>query len=417
MPPEPSGAQPGQSGAGAPPASPRQEGSRDGRPTSEISTSLAPCSILPGSAIGVIGGGQLGRMLAIAARRMGYRVHAFEPQPDSPAGQLCDVEINAPYADTARLEAFAHGVDAVTFEFENIPISAIDRIAAIRPVRPSGRVLHICQNREREKAFLKSHGFPCAPFEVVDSAASLTAAIAKIGTPSVLKTADFGYDGKGQRKLIGGEDAHEVWQQFGAPRAVLEKWIPFDAELSVICARGLDGHVVPFPVSENQHVRHILDLSIVPGRFPETVLGTARELAAEITAALDVVGLLAVELFLTSDGELLVNELAPRPHNSGHFTFDACVTSQFEQQLRAVCGLPLGSSDLLRPVVMWNLLGDLWANGDPDWAAILSDPRAKLHLYGKSEPRAGRKMGHVCVMTDSVDDALAAIAEMKQRLG
>ena len=373
-------------------------------------------TVLPGGIVGVIGGGQLGRMLAISARRMGFRVHTFEPQPDSPAGQLCDVEVNASYENTERLEAFAHAVDVVTFEFENIPIFAIDRIAAIKPVRPSGNVLHICQNREREKTFLRSNGIPCAPFEVVDSATSLASAIAKIGTPSVLKTADFGYDGKGQRKLTGGEDAQEVWQQFGAPRGVLEKWIPFQAELSVVCARGFDGEVVPFPVSENQHTHHILDMSIVPARFPEPVLDAARKLAARITTALDVVGLLAVELFLTPSGELLVNELAPRPHNSGHFTFDACVTSQFEQQLRAVCGLPLGSSDLLRPVVMWNLLGDLWADGEPDWASLLRDPRAKLHLYGKSDPRPGRKMGHVCVMADSVDEALDAIAEIKRRL-
>ena len=373
-------------------------------------------TVLPGGIVGVIGGGQLGRMLAIAARRMGFRVHTFEPQPDSPAGQLCDVEVNASYENTERLEAFAHAVDVVTFEFENIPIFAIDRIAAIKPVRPSGNVLHICQNREREKTFLRSIGIPCAPFEVVDSATSLASAIAKIGTPSVLKTADFGYDGKGQRKLTGGEDAQEVWQQFGAPRGVLEKWIPFQAELSVVCARGFDGEVVPFPVSENQHTHHILDMSIVPARFPEPVLDAARKLAARITTALDVVGLLAVELFLTPSGELLVNELAPRPHNSGHFTFDACVTSQFEQQLRAVCGLPLGSSDLLRPVVMWNLLGDLWADGEPDWASLLRDPRAKLHLYGKSDPRPGRKLGHVCVMADSVDEALDAIAEIKRRL-
>ncbi len=372
--------------------------------------------VLPGGVIGVLGGGQLGRMLAIAARRMGYRVHAFEPQPASPAGQICDVEVNAPYTDAEQLEEFARGVDVVSFEFENIPIAAIERISAIRPVHPRGCVLHICQNREREKAFLKANGFPCAPFAVVDSAESLAAALGEIGVPSVLKTADFGYDGKGQIKLEGGEDAAGVWRRFGAPRGVLEKWIPFQAELSVICARGLDGGVVTFPVSENRHARHILDLSIVPGRFSPGVLDAARDLASGITAALDVVGLLAVELFLAQDGSLLVNELAPRPHNSGHFTFDACVTSQFEQQLRAVCGLPLGSSELLRPVVMWNLLGDLWANGEPDWTAVLEDPRAKLHLYGKSEARPGRKMGHVCVMADSVDEALAAVEKLKARL-
>jgi 5-(carboxyamino)imidazole ribonucleotide synthase len=232
----------------------------------------------------------------------------------------------------------------------------------------------------------------------------------------VLKTADFGYDGKGQIKLTGEVDANEIWKRFGAPRGVLEKWIPFVAELSVICARGVHGEVVPFPVSENQHVNHILDLSIVPPRFPKEVLENATSLASKITEALDVVGLLAVEFFLTDDSQLLVNELAPRPHNSGHFTFDACVTSQFEQQLRAVCGLPLGSPDLLRPVVMWNILGDLWKNGEPDWSKVLSNPMAKLHLYGKSEARPGRKMGHVCVMAESTETAIQIINRMKKAI-
>lgn len=371
-------------------------------------------SIRPGGVIGVLGGGQLGRMLALEARRMGYRVHAFEPHPDSPAGQICDVEVNADYTDYPALENFAHGVDVISFEFENIPISAIEMVGKVKPVRPRGEVLHICQNREREKSFLQSHGFPCAPFHVVDSAEALAAALVEIGAPSVLKTADFGYDGKGQIKLTGGEDPHQVWREFASPRGVLEKWISFDAELSVVCARGLDGQVVPFPVSENQHVRHILDLSIVPGRFVPAVLDAARDLAVRITTALDVVGLLAVEMFLTAEGQLLVNELAPRPHNSGHFTFDACITSQFEQQVRAVCGLPLGAPDLLCPVVMWNLLGDLWKNGEPDWNVILREPNAKLHLYGKSEARPGRKMGHVCVMAESVDAALGTIQSLQK---
>jgi len=385
--------------------------------SSGIAGATETISVAPGGVVGVLGGGQLGRMLAIAARRMGYRVHAFEPQPDSPAGQICDVEVNAPYSDIAALEAFASGVDVVSFEFENIPMAAIERVAAVRPVRPRGEVLHICQNREREKSFLRANGIPCAPFRVVDSAESLAAALAEVGTPSVLKTADFGYDGKGQVKLHGSEDPADVWKAFGAPRGVLEKWIPFRAELSVVCARDAHGNTVPFPVSENHHFRHILDLSIVPARFPEEIREAARALAIRITEALDVVGLLAVELFLTDEGELLVNELAPRPHNSGHFTFDACVTSQFEQQLRAVCGLPLGSPELLRPVVMWNLLGDLWQNGEPDWSVILSDPNAKLHLYGKTEARPGRKMGHVCVLADSVRDALDSIERMKTELG
>ncbi|MFZ4775170.1 MAG: 5-(carboxyamino)imidazole ribonucleotide synthase [Terrimicrobiaceae bacterium] len=388
---------------------------------SEKISSPNPCppeskSILPGGIVGVLGGGQLGRMLAIAARRMGYRVHAYEPKPDSPAGQICDVEINAPYTSTEELEKFALGVDVISFEFENIPVPAIEHLAALRPVRPRGEVLHICQNREREKLFLQANGIPCAPFRVVDSASSLAAALAEIGVPCVLKTADFGYDGKGQIKLTGGEHPATVWEKFGAPRGVLEKWIPFQAELSVISARGLDGEIVSFPVSENQHVHHILDLSIVPGRFSPAVLEEAASLAERIISALDVVGLLAVEMFLTPDGTLLVNELAPRPHNSGHFTFDACETSQFEQQLRAVCGLPLGSPELLKPVVMWNLLGDLWSNGTPDWTKVLEDPRAKLHLYGKAEARPGRKMGHVCVMADTVEDALAAIEALKKKL-
>lgn len=346
---------------------------------------------------------------------MGYRVHAFDPQPDCPAGQICDVEVNAPFTDRRAIEEFADGVDVVSFEFENIPIEAIEWIAARRPVRPRGEVLHICQNREREKRFLESHHFPCAPFRVVDSVKSLAEAMHAIGFPSVLKTADFGYDGKGQVKLNGRGSPDEIWRTFASPRGVLEKWMPFAAELSVICARGADHSVTTFPVSENQHVRHILDLSIVPGRFPPEILTAARELAAAITTALDVVGLLAVEMFLTGDG-LVVNELAPRPHNSGHFSFDACVTSQFEQQLRAVCGLPLGSTELLQPVVMWNLLGDLWKNGEPDWNVILADPRAKLHLYGKSEARPGRKMGHVCVLADSVEEALRSIKAMKAGL-
>jgi 5-(carboxyamino)imidazole ribonucleotide synthase len=347
---------------------------------------------------------------------MGYRVHAFEPNPDSPAGQISDVEINAPYTDSLALERFARRVDVISFEFENIPLSAINEVARLRPLRPRGEVLHICQNREREKAFLARHGFPLAPYAVVDSPASLGAALARLGTPSVLKTADFGYDGKGQLKIEGVREPEKSWQQFNASRGVLEKWIPFAAELSVIVGRGLDGRMIAFPPSENIHQRHILDLSIVPARFPPEVSEAAVRIASDITESLDVVGLLAVEFFLAGDGELLVNELAPRPHNSGHYTFDACATSQFEQQLRAVCGLPLGSSGLLSPAVMWNLLGHLWERGEPDWRVILSEPRAKLHLYGKAEPRPGRKMGHVTVLAET-REALAIIKSFQESLG
>ena len=355
-------------------------------------------------------------MFGIAARRMGYRVHAFEPNPDSPAGQISDVEVTASFTDTEALARFASGVDAISFEFENIPLSAVQAVEAICLVRPRGEVLHICQNREREKTFLRQNGFPHAEFRVVDSAESLAAAISEIGTPSVLKTADFGYDGKGQVKLSGPVDAAELWENFGAPRGVLEAWVPFELELSVVVARGVDGVAVSFPPSENIHTHHILDLSIVPGRFSPGAAEAAEKLAREIAVALDVVGLLAVEFFLTRDGQLVVNELAPRPHNSGHYTFDACATSQFEQQLRAVCGLPLGSPELLTPVVMWNILGHLWKDGEPRWDIVLSEPKAKLHLYGKAEARPGRKMGHVCVL-GPVDEALATIARLKAALG
>jgi 5-(carboxyamino)imidazole ribonucleotide synthase len=346
---------------------------------------------------------------------MGYRVHAFEPNPDSPAGQISDVEINAHYTDSLALERFARQVDVISFEFENIPLSAIQDVANIRPLRPRGEVLHICQNREREKAFLLEHGFPHARFAVVESLESLRASLTAIGTPSVLKTADFGYDGKGQIKLEGTVDVEKVWERFHSPRGVLEEWIPFESELSVIVARGIDGRMIAFPPSENLHKRHILDISIVPARFSSAVCEAAVGLASAITASLDVVGLLAVEFFLTRKGQLLVNELAPRPHNSGHYTFDACVTSQFEQQLRAVCGLPLGSAALLSPVVMWNLLGHLWRKGEPDWNVILAEPRAKLHLYGKAEARPGRKMGHVSVLAET-EEALGLIESFRERL-
>jgi len=352
-------------------------------------------------------------MFAIAAKRMGYFVHVFDPQPHGPASQVCDKEVNAPFDDEVALAEFASSVDVVTFEFENIPVSAIDRVAEVCPVRPRGEVLHICQNREREKLFLQANGFPCAPFRVVDSEAALIAAMKEIGYPAVLKTADFGYDGKGQVKLKGGEDLSAVWKNFGA-RGVLEGWVEFEAELSVIVARSPDGSVAAFPVSENIHRNHILDLSIVPARFGESICAEAAVLAEQITRTLDVIGLLAVEFFLSEKDGLIVNELAPRPHNSGHYSFDACVTSQFEQHVRAVCGLPLGSTQLLSPVVMWNILGDAWEDGTPDWRAWLSDPAAKLHLYGKAEPRVGRKMGHLCVLADSTSRALQSVEQIRQ---
>ncbi len=355
-------------------------------------------------------------MFGLAARRFGYRVHTLDPAPDSPAGQVSDHEITAAYDDLEALRRFALGVEVVTFEFENIPSASIDAVHALRPVHPSAGVLQVCQNREREKAFLTKAGFPCARYAVASSAAEATRCATELGTPCVLKTADFGYDGKGQQKIDDPEEAAAAFTALGAPRAVLEEWVAFDCEISVVCARDLHGHTHCFPAAENIHHRHILDVSIVPARVPGAVAAAARAMAADLARVLEVVGLLAVEFFVTAEGDLLVNEMAPRPHNSGHFTFDACTTSQFDQQLRAVCGLPLGDPQLLSPVVMVNILGEAWHNGPPPWERLLEDPFLKLHLYGKSEARPGRKMGHFCVLHPDPAEALERALAARQLL-
>ncbi len=361
--------------------------------------------ILPGATLGVMGSGQLGRMFAIAARRMGYRVHTFSPEYDTPTGQVADKEVTAAYDDEAAVRDFARGIAVLTFEFENVPSRTIEWAADHCPVRPAGRILHICQHRLREKEFLSGAGVPVAPFRRLESAAQLIAAADEIGLPGVLKTAAFGYDGKGQRKLAPGDDFTAAWAPFEGAPAVLEKFITFEREISVMVARGVDGAIVTWPVFENEHANHILDVTYCPARIPETTAIKARSLAVQIAQALELVGVLAVEMFLQSDGRIIVNELAPRPHNSGHLTFDACLTSQFEQQVRAVCGLPLGATDLLRPAAMANLLGDVWSQGEPNWAALLSDPTVKLHLYGKATAKPGRKMGHLTALADTADAA------------
>ncbi|HYR58501.1 MAG TPA: 5-(carboxyamino)imidazole ribonucleotide synthase [Chthoniobacteraceae bacterium] len=370
----------------------------------------------PGSTIGIMGGGQLGRMFAIAARRMGYRVHTFSPDEDTPTGQLADREVAARYDDETAVRDFARGVDVISFEFENIPVECIGWAAEHCPVRPAGRVLHICQQRLREKEFLAAAGLPLPPFAAVTSAAELAVAAERIGLPAVLKTAAFGYDGKGQRKLKPDDDLAQAWAPFESRAAVLEAFVDFECELSVIVARGLDGAMATFPVARNAHANHILDVSAVPFG-DEKIERAACELARAVAAKLELAGLLAVEMFLTRGGELLINELAPRPHNSGHWSFDAAVTSQFEQQLRAVCGLPLGSTELLRPVAMANLLGDLWANGEPDWAAAAAFPEVKIHLYGKADARPGRKMGHLVAFGSSPEDAAARVRAARTALG
>ena len=364
-----------------------------------------PRVFLPGSTIGVMGAGQLGRMLAIAARRMGYRVHTFSPDEDTPTGQLADREVAARYDDAAAVRDFARGVDVLTFEFENIPVQTVEWAAEHCVVRPSAQVLHVCQHRLREKEFLDQAGIPLPGFMAVGSAGDLAAAVAELGLPAVLKTAAFGYDGKGQRKIAPGDNLAEAWAPFAGTGAVLEQFVRFEKEISVLVARGANGATVTYPVCENVHRQHILDVTLVPANIAPETAEKARARAVEIAEKLDLVGLLAVEMFLLADGGILINELAPRPHNSGHYSFDASVTSQFEQQLRAVCGLPLGNTDSLRPAAMVNLLGDEWAGGEPNWAAVLALPDVKLHLYGKAEPRAGRKMGHLVAFGATTEEA------------
>ena len=361
--------------------------------------------IPPGAALGVLGSGQLGRMFAIAARRMGYRVHTFSPEDDTPTGQVADVEVTAGYDDLDALRAFARHVDVVTFEFENVPIEAIEAIEAIAPVRPSGLALHTAQQRAREKTFLGDRGFPTAPFARAATLDELWDAVARIGTPAVIKTAAFGYDGKGQHKVTTPADVEHVWTAIGQREAVVEKFISLQTEISVVAARGLNGDIAEYAPFENRHRNHILDLTTIPAAIAPAIAQKAIEVTRAILLELQYVGVLCVEFFVSTDGELLVNELAPRPHNSGHLTFDATVTSQFEQQVRAICGLPLGSTELLRPAAMANLLGDLWSDGEPNWAALFRYPDVKLHLYGKTEARPGRKMGHITAMGRTVDEA------------
>lgn len=372
--------------------------------------------VLPGGTIGILGGGQLGRMFAIAARRMGYRVHALDPVQDGPAGQVADVEWVAPYEDIDVARQFAAAVNVVTFEFENVPAETLAAVAELRPVFPSPRVLDICRHRLREKEFLKQNGFPVAGFAPVRSSDELRAALKTLGSPAILKTAEFGYDGKGQVRIDDASLADEAFSRMGRSLGVLEAFVPFSCELSVVVARSRTGEVVPFEVSENRHEKHVLDVSLVPARVSVKTRERARDLACAVARTLDVVGVLGVELFHLPNGDLVVNELAPRPHNSGHFSFDACVTSQFEQQLRAVCGLPLGDATLLRPVAMANLMGDLWASGEPNWAAAAAFPEVKIHLYGKIEPRVGRKMGHLVAMGETVEQAEARVLSARAAL-
>jgi 5-(carboxyamino)imidazole ribonucleotide synthase len=375
-------------------------------------------SILPGATLGVLGGGQLGRMFALAARRLGYRVAIYVPEEDSPAGQVADRSVRAPYDDLEAVERFAREVDVVTFEFENVPAATAEAAARHAPVRPAGSFLHAAQDRAREKRALADLGLAVAPWATLASAAELAAAGARVGAPAILKSSSSGYDGKGQVRVERTADLAAAWRAIGEVPAVLEGLVRFESELAVVGARGLDGAVALYEPTLNEHVDHILDVSLSPAPVAARVAAEARAMARAVLEGLDVVGVACVELFLDADGTLRVNEIAPRPHNSGHLTLDAHVCCQFENQVRAVCGLPLGSTERRVPAAaMVNLLGDLWQAGEPDWAAALADPAVRLHLYGKTRAKPRRKMGHLSVAEADVGRARARALAARAALG
>jgi 5-(carboxyamino)imidazole ribonucleotide synthase len=373
--------------------------------------------IEPGKTIGMLGAGQLGKMSLLAARRMGYRFTSWDPDPAAPAMGSSDEVFVEKWDDLSHAADFARAVDVVSCEFENVPAGLLQAVGEHTAVRPGPDVFAVCQRREKEKKWLARNGFPHAPFRLVTSAEETVSAVKQLRAPCILKSARWGYDGKGQHGIEPRDDPAAIWKASGLDRAIVEKRIDFQAELSVICARRASGESVCFPVAENQHVNGILDITIAPGRFDSQIILAATQLALRVAETFELEGVLAVEMFLTTDGELLVNEMAPRPHNSGHFTIEACLTSQFDQHVRSICDLPLAGTALVRPAVMVNLLGDLWATGKtPDWTQILREPGAYLHLYGKAKPRAGRKMGHFTVTDQDSATALKRALEIRKKL-
>ncbi|QHN50815.1 5-(carboxyamino)imidazole ribonucleotide synthase [Geobacillus stearothermophilus] len=369
--------------------------------------SLAKRWIVPGQTIGMIGGGQLGRMMALAAREMGFRIAVLDPTPDSPCGQVADVEITAPYHDLDAIAELARVSDVITYEFENIDAQALEWLEANAYVPQGSRLLAVTQDRALEKAAIVEAGLPVAPYREVDGWDELEQAVAMTGFPCVLKTRRGGYDGKGQYVLRGEGDLAKAADLLGLGPCILEGWVPFVKEMSVIVARNLDGETAVFPVAENIHIENILHQTIVPARIPESVQERAIRYAEVLAASFSLVGTLAVEMFLTADGDIYINELAPRPHNSGHYTINACATSQFAQHIRAVCNWPLGSTELLKPAVMVNLLGEHVGPAIGQIGAL--GGAAYLHLYGKHEAKPKRKMGHVTVLADDVEEALRRI--------
>lgn len=364
-------------------------------------------TIQPGGTIGVFGGGQLGRMFATAAKQMSYKVIVYAPEADSPAAQVADEHIIANYSDQEAVSKFADAVDAATIEFENIPVVALEQLGQRVPVRPGAEVLRRIQNRLDEKTFLSEHGFPVAEFRSIRNQQDATSVDA--GTfPAVLKTSASGYDGKGQRLVKVADELKQAWHELGESECVLESFVDFELEFSVIVARN-DRETVNYAPIRNDHQNHILDISSSPSLLPTDVCDEAVKVARGVTDALGYIGVLCVEFFLRRDGAVVINEIAPRPHNSGHLTIEAHATSQFEQQVRAVCNLPLGSTKQLAPAAMANLLGDLWTNGVPDWSKVVAADATSLHLYGKEAPRVGRKMGHITSLSETVDAAISCV--------
>ena len=371
--------------------------------------------------IGILGGGQLGRMLSLDARRMGYKVLTWTGGDRSGASATADQILDEPFEDKAALEKFTNKVGVATVEFENLPQSTLEEVEQRIPLYPSSEAVSICQHREREKTFLSQNRFACVNFRIAENLLSFKTGLKELNCDVIVKTAEFGYDGKGQVKLMFGlsdEEIDQAWKSLGGGRVVIEECISLEAEVSVLVVRNKNGQVATYDPVENIHRNHILDISIVPARVSKNILSDAKNLALAVAESLNYTGILAVEFFISSDGRLLINEIAPRPHNSGHHTINACVCSQFENQARAINGLPLGSTRLLSPVVMMNLLGDLWPekHSCPDWSAIMNIPDASLHLYGKREARKGRKMGHISILGNTLEEVTFKINSIRKEL-
>jgi len=379
-----------------------------------MSRNISP--ILPGATLGMLGGGQLGRMFSLAASRLGYKVIVFAPESDSPAGEVSYQHICAPYEDEERLLKFARDVAVISLEFENIPVATLERVSELAPVRPGPKVLAVSQHRIKEKSTLQAAGFLVTPFLPVEPDTDLAKVAQELGLPLVLKTVQFGYDGKGQQIVRSLDQLQSARQNLGDGLLIAEKMIDFRAEVSILVARNPQGETVVYPLVENEHRNHILDVTRCPVSSELLALDhAAQQIALGVADTLQLEGLLCIEFFVAGD-QLMINEIAPRPHNSGHWTIEGCVTSQFEQQVRAICNLPLGSTELVGPCAMVNILGDLWGTGSPDWKLAMQQARTYLHLYGKSKAVAGRKMGHITQLADSSRQASANLRNLREAM-